>query len=161
MRTTRGGSARLAVVLAAACAQGKPASSADPGQDRAAIDSLHQRDMRAVMAGDTTTLMSLWTDDIVSLPPVGPIRSGREANAAALRESMKQMKESEPVEYRLDFQEVQIVEASAFEWGTYKAVARERPGAAPTTTTGKVMRILRRDSAGEWKVARTIFTIDP
>jgi ketosteroid isomerase-like protein len=117
--------------------------------------------MRAVMAGDTTTLMSLWTDDIVSLPPVGPIRSGREANAAALREGMQQMKGTEPVEYRLDFREVQVVGSNAFEWGTYKAVARERANAAPMTTTGKVMRVLRRESDGEWKVARTIFTVDP
>jgi ketosteroid isomerase-like protein len=117
--------------------------------------------MRAVMAGDTTTLMSLWTDDIVSLPPVGPIRSGRAANAAALRGSTQQMKGSEPVDYRLDFREVQIVGSSAFEWGTYKAVARERPTAATMTTTGKVMRILRRYPDGQWKVARTIFTVDP
>ena len=58
--------------------------------------------MRAVMAGDTPTLMSLWTDDIVSLPPVRPIRSGRAANAAALRETMQQMKGSEPLDYRLE-----------------------------------------------------------
>jgi len=161
MRSTRKWNAWLALVLASACARSSTVPSTGTARDRAAIDSLHQRDMRAVMAGDTTMLMSLWTDDIVSLPPVGPIRSGREANAAALREGMQQMKGSEPVEYRLDFQEVQIVGSSAFEWGTYKAVARGRPGAAPTTTTGKVMRILRRDSDGEWKVARTIFTVDP
>jgi ketosteroid isomerase-like protein len=117
--------------------------------------------MRAVMASDTTTLMSLWTDDIVSLPPSGPIRLGRDANAAALPESMKQSTGIEPIDYRLDFREVQILGNSAFEWGTYQAVARQRPSAAPTTTTGKVMRLLRRDSAGQWKVARTMYTVDP
>ncbi|HEY7636247.1 MAG TPA: SgcJ/EcaC family oxidoreductase [Gemmatimonadales bacterium] len=149
------------MALAIACTRTTPVDSADTGRDRAAIDSLHQKDMRAVMAGDTTALMSLWTDDIVSLPPAGPIRSGRAANAAALRESMEQMKGGEPVEYRLDFQEVQIFGSNAFEWGTYQAVARERASADLTTTTGKVMRLLRRDAEGRWKVARTMFTVDP
>ena len=151
----------LACVLAVACTRMNDSHPRSDAADRAAIDSLHQQDIRAVMASDTATLMSLWTDDIVSLPPSGPIRSGRAANAALLRESMKQSAGIEPVEYRLDFQEVQILGTSAFEWGTFKAVARDRSGGASMTTTGKVMRLLRRNSAGQWKVARTMFTVDP
>jgi uncharacterized protein (TIGR02246 family) len=128
--------------------------------DRAAIDDLHQRDMRAVLAGDTSALMALWTDDIVALPPTGPIRLGRAANAAALRKDTEQSRGIEPMGYRLDFQELQIFDTSAFEWGTYTAIARTNAGAAPDTATGKVMRLLRREPDGQWKVARTMYGVE-
>jgi hypothetical protein len=39
----------------------------------AEIRRLHDRDIRAVLTGDTTTLMSLRTDDIVAMAPGRPI----------------------------------------------------------------------------------------
>jgi uncharacterized protein (TIGR02246 family) len=129
--------------------------------DLAAIERLHEADMRAVVAGDTATLMSLWTDDIVSLPPGAPIQVGRAANAEFMRRGMQASASFEPVDYRLEFREVQLFGDHAVEWGTYRARVRPRGGGQEITSGGKVMRVLRRQPDGSWKVARTIFTADP
>jgi ketosteroid isomerase-like protein len=126
--------------------------------DLAAIDRLHQADMRAVIASDTATLMSLWTDDIVALPPGRGAVVGRAANAASLRTSMAQSVAFVPLEYVLDFQQVELVGDHAIEWGTYRGSVRPREGGSPITYRGNVLRVLRRMPNGSWRVARTMYS---
>jgi ketosteroid isomerase-like protein len=131
----------------------------DTSADRAAIEALHQRDEAAVLAAQADSLIALWTDDIVAMPPGGPIIRGKANNAELLRAALAQQGEHRPLSYELRFEEVQIFDDHAFEWGTYRGTARV--GADTLVGTGKLMRLLARDSTGTWRVARTLFTADP
>ena len=145
----------------AACRSGTPESGRSARRadaDSIAIAELHAKDMKAVAAGDTTTLMSLWSDDIVSLAPRGPIRRGRELNAALLRENMRASLDAEPIDYKLRFDETVIRGDLAVEWGSYSAKVRMRSSGATAESRGKLMRMLRRQPYGSWKVWRTIYT---
>ena len=99
-----------------------------PSEDLIAIAALHERDEAAAQNHDGDTLQTLWTDDIVVLPPKGEPVIGREANLVALREQIEQLKETEITEYRLDFEEVQVLGDRAFEWGRYRGVSRPTGG---------------------------------
>jgi uncharacterized protein (TIGR02246 family) len=125
--------------------------------DLRAIEAINQRDMQFALANDLARMMSQWADDIVLLHPVGPIMRGREAIAAAFRG----VETPEIVEYVLDIHEVTVLGDHAFQWGTYHYGMRARGGAETVRTAGKIMRILRRQSDGSWKIYRGISTMDP
>ena len=128
--------------------------------DRVAIRRLHEADMRAVLAGDTAALMALWTDDIVSLAPDGPVRRGRAANAAYLRATMAAARDVQPLEYRLELDSVELLGSYALEWGSYHGRSRVSSDGRVVSASGKLMRFLRKEADGTWRVARTMFTID-
>ena len=129
--------------------------------DRAAIERLHQRDMAAARAGNAEELAALWSDDIVALPPGGPVMRGAASGRAALEQSLAAAsREVETMSYRLDFEEVTIVGDYAFEWGRFSGTTRPRAGGAESHSSGKLMRILARQPDGDWKVHRTIWNID-
>lgn len=145
------------------CGTGERARRAQSTATRAdsqAIQRLHDADMRAVVANDTATLMSLWTDDIVSMAPDGSVRRGRDANAAYLREQVSAMRGIRPLEYSLRFDEVSIRGDLAVEWGSFTSRSRRDAGGDDMVSGGKLMRVLRRTADGNWLVARTIFTAD-
>jgi len=125
--------------------------------DLAAIERLHQADMRAVVAGDTTTLISLWTEDIVALTEGAPISVGRDSNVKILRRSLELSRDLEPIDYVLEFQSVELLGDHALEWGTYHGRVRQRSGSI-VAYQGKVMRLLRRQPDRSWRVARTMYT---
>ena len=151
------------ILLLAACATrpGAPRApdAAREAADRAAIEALHRADMRAVLAGDTAYLKSILTDDVVSITPDG-VREGRAANEAYMRAAAEASRGMVPVEYVLDFREVVLLGDHAYEWGTVRGRVRPAAGGPDVAYAGKVSRLLRRQSDGSWKVARTMFAAD-
>jgi uncharacterized protein (TIGR02246 family) len=125
--------------------------------DLRTIEAVNQCDVQAALAGDTTTMMSQWTDDFVLLPPVGPIMRGRGTIAEAFRGT----ENPGIVEYVLDIQEVKVFGDHAFQWGTYQYGVRSRTDGNTARTSGKIMRILQRQQDGSWKIHRGISTVDP
>ena len=126
--------------------------------DLRAIEAITQRDVQAALAGDTAMMMLQWTDDIVLLPPAGPIVRGRSASAEVLLGAASTF---EVVEWVFDVQEVKILGDHAFQWGTYHGSVRPRAGGEAVRSSGKVMRILQRQPDGSWKIYRTMSTVDP
>ena len=126
--------------------------------DLRAIEAINQRDVQFALAGDTASMMSQWTDDFVLLQPAGPILRGRSTIAEAFRGVETSV---EILEFVLDIQEVKLLGDHAFQWGTYRYSLRPRAGGETVQTSGKLMRILQRQSDGSWKMHRTISTIDP
>jgi uncharacterized protein (TIGR02246 family) len=125
-----------------------------------AINRLHELDMQASRKWDVDTLVSLWTDDIVSIPAIGPPVIGKEANRAHLLKMKEASRDVEILDYRLDFKDVKIAGEWAFEWGTFSGTIRLVGGDGIERSTGKVMRVLKREADGSWKVARTMFSTD-
>jgi uncharacterized protein (TIGR02246 family) len=129
--------------------------------DLRAIEALNQRDVAALMAGDITSITSQWTDDFTVLPAAGPIVRGRAANVAIVEQSREQLQAIEPVEYVVDFEEITVLGEYAYEWGSYRGSMRPRGGGAAISYGGKLLRILRRQTDGSWKMHRTMMTADP
>jgi ketosteroid isomerase-like protein len=129
--------------------------------DRLAIEALNQHDVKAALASDVAAIVAQWTDDFVVLPPVGPITRGRSANAALVEQGREQMRTLTPVDYVVDFEEITIAGDYAIEWGTFRGSARPLAGGADVTYSGKLMRILKRQPDGTWKMHRTMMTNDP
>jgi ketosteroid isomerase-like protein len=129
--------------------------------DLDAIEALNAQDMAAVLASDLETIASQWSDDFVVLPPAGPIVRGRGANLQAAGRGRAQLQAIEPLEYVVQFEEIQICGDYAYEWGTYRSRMRPRAGGDVMSGSGKLMRILQRQADGSWKMHRTMLTADP
>jgi uncharacterized protein (TIGR02246 family) len=129
--------------------------------DRQAIEALHRADMAASKARDLAMLLSLCSDDCVMLPPGEDPIVGREAIRRSLQQDLQQERDYRITEYVHDFEEVRVLGDWAFEWGTFSAAAEPAGGGPPLRSSGKILRILRRQADGTWKVARSIWNNDP
>jgi ketosteroid isomerase-like protein len=128
--------------------------------DLRAIQALNRHDVDAVLAGDISAIASQWTDDFVALSSRATIR-GKAANLALIEASAEQMHAFEAVDYVVEFEEITISGEFAYEWGTYRGSVRPRAGGEATSYQGKLLRILRRQPDGSWKMHRTMMTNDP
>lgn len=150
-------------LIAAACSSGKQQTNQQGGATQAdleAINQLHRRDMEASKSWDVETLVSLWTDDIVSISQDGPPVVGKEANRNSLLKLKEASSDIDIVEYNLAFNEVKVVGDWAFEWGTFTGTIRSKDGGETSASSGKLLRVLKRDADGSWKVARTMYNND-
>jgi uncharacterized protein (TIGR02246 family) len=129
--------------------------------DREKIEELHQTDTKASMANDVDTLLSLWTDDGVMIRPGGEPVIGKKALTQAMGSYREQLKNITITQYVIDFKEVTIIGDHAYEWGEFhhKYFTKDNPG-KEFEQKGRLMRILRRQPDGQWKVARAIWTVD-
>lgn len=124
------------------------------------IESLHQQDMKAAKSGDYKTLRSLLSPDAVMMPPGQPWIRGAEQLEENYQHMEKAMKKVKILEYEFTFEEVTVLGDYAFEWGTIFGISKEK-GEDPEETTYKLMRILKKDEQGEWKVHRAIWNENP
>ena len=125
---------------------------------RKAIERLHRRDMRASAAGDYAALRALVDDNAVMYPPGGaPQRGAKDVDAAFERMSTTP-RTHEVLEYRLDFEEVKIFGNYAVEWGAIHGATRDLSTGRVVQSEYHIMRVLRRQANGGWKVYRSIWT---
>jgi ketosteroid isomerase-like protein len=82
---------------------------------------------------------------------------GREANRAAILRLRDESRGFQITDYILSFNEVKIVGDWAFEWGTYSGTVKPVDGGDAIRTTGNLIRVLKRDSDGSWKIARAMY----
>ena len=127
--------------------------------DVRAIQALNQHDVQAVLSGDTRAITSQWTDDFVVLSS-GSIVRGKDANVAMVEASAEQINAFVPVDYVVEFEEITVLGDYAYEWGTYRGSMRPRAGGETMSYGGKLLRILRREPDGAWKMHRTMMTSD-
>ena len=124
------------------------------------IEELHKTDMKASLEQDFETLISLWTDDgVLILPNQEPVR-GIEALRKMMEEQREESKAYSITEYVHDFKEVKVIGEWAFEWGIYRGTMVMKDGGEPVSETGKLMRILKKQPDGNWKVSRAIGIAD-
>lgn len=140
------------------CIENAEENSIDP--DLAAIEELHQKDQLASLNGDLETLLSLFTEDGILIPPEGKIIQGREELKEMLLGNQNQFKDYKIIEYVHDFKEVKVIGDYAYEWGTYKGKYKSRETDEEITGSGKLLRILVRQKDGSWKVSRSIWNVE-
>jgi len=136
----------------------RPAKSSAKASARKAIERLHRRDMKASASGDFAALRALVDDDAVMLPPGGAPQRGALDFDAAFERMNAGPKTHEVVEYRLDFEEVKVFGKYAVEWGAIRGATREIATGRVVQSEYHVMRMLRRQRNGSWKVWRSIWT---
>lgn len=141
-------------ITVTSCASKKDNSDID------AINKLHQREMEASRKWDIDTLASLWTDDVVMLPAGEPALIGRDANRASITRLRDQSGSAQIADYILSFNEVKVTGDWAFEWGTYSGTLAPESGGESLRATGKVIRVLKKDADGSWKIARAMYNSD-
>jgi len=125
---------------------------------RQAIEQLHRRDAKASASGDFAALRALVDNDAVMLPPGGPPQRGAKDFDAAYERMNSGPKTHEVIEYRLDFEEVKVFGGYAVEWGAIHGATREISTGRVIQSAYHVMRMLRRQRNGSWKVWRSIWT---
>jgi ketosteroid isomerase-like protein len=125
------------------------------------INELHRKDKEASIKGDFATLITLLTDDCVLLPPDSAPIAGKDAIQKYFDEQKELLSDIEITEYTHDFQEIKICGNWAYEWGYFSNKAKSAAEEDPIKSSGILFRILELQDDGTWKVARSIWNMDP
>lgn len=143
----------IACCLLAACTPA-PAPTPDYAAEEKAI-----LDMEAKWSAskDADTFVSFYTEDVVALPPNGPIASGRAAARAALAPMFA------APGFALSFKSTKVEVARsgelAYSYGTYTMTMNDAKG-APINDKGKFVTVFRKQSDGSWKTIVDTFNSD-
>jgi uncharacterized protein (TIGR02246 family) len=121
--------------------------------DEQAIRELVATWMEATRAGDSKTVLSLMTEDVVFLVAGQPVM--RKAGFAAAQSGQSGMK----FEGTSDIQEIKVLGDWAFMWTRLKVVATPPDGHA-ITRAGYTLSILKKEN-GKWLLARDANLLAP
>jgi uncharacterized protein (TIGR02246 family) len=116
--------------------------------DEQEIRQLVAQWMAATKAGDTETVLSLMTDDVVFLVAGQPPMIGKDAFRAALAQQG-----SVQFEGHSEIQEVQVLGDWAYMWTRLTVIVHRNEGAPPITRAGHTLSVLKRVD-GQWLLAR-------
>lgn len=126
-------------------------------KDIKAIEELRAKDQEASLRGDYKTLRELIDDEGVMIPPGGPVKKGS-TNLDDEFENMKHAyRDVEVIEYEHRFEELEIIGDYAFEWGVASGASRIKSLDEVHRSSFHLMRILKRQKDGSWKVYRSIW----
>lgn len=148
------------LALLAGLSSGQEAADSRRATDMAAIEQLHKRDAAAAKKGDLATLAELWTDDAVALPPGEPPVIGIDAIREWLAKSQPDSSAVEIIDYVLDFKEIKILGDEAIEWGRTSVALRPRGASSISRASGNLMRVLKRQADGSWRVSRSVWNLE-
>jgi ketosteroid isomerase-like protein len=129
--------------------------------DLEAIERLHARDAAASKAQDFETLRTLLDPNAVVIPPKSLAVSALAQLEARIARVKAEPVQVEILDYRFIWDEIELVGDYAFERGRIVGVARPAPDAGPAPMAFNVMRILKRQPDGDWKVYRSIWNEAP
>jgi ketosteroid isomerase-like protein len=123
------------------------------------IKRLRQREQDAALANDYEAQARLQDSDAVILPPGGPAHVGEENIRAAYAQLKHAYRDVEVIAYEMDLSEPQIEGDYAWEWGSIRGRSRISSSAEVHAGNYQVLRILRRQKNGEWKIFRSIWNL--
>lgn len=123
-------------------------------EDIVAIKELHQAWTPAIVDKDFDTLIRLYTDDAIVLPPNGPKAQGR----AAVLDWMKAFPAI--TDANLTIEEIDGYGDLAFVRGAYFMTIVPDGTGEPIQDRGKFIEIRRKQADGSWLMARDIFNSD-
>jgi metallo-beta-lactamase class B len=130
--------------------------AAERGDDRSRIEELHRIDRIATMGPDVDVLLGLLDEEVVSLMPGSAPVVGKDAVRQYMTQLSGSAREFETVEYRQEWKDLRIEGDYAFEWGVFHSKLRRRKDGKLSEQSNQVMRVLKRQPDGFWKVFRTI-----
>jgi metallo-beta-lactamase class B len=130
--------------------------TAERGDDRSKIQELHRVDVIATRDSDLTVLLDLLDDDVVSLMPGADPTIGKAAAERLMRQYAAAAPDYETLDYSQDWKDLRIEGGFAYEWGIFHSKVRKKPDGTTMEQVNRVMRVLRKQPDGFWKVYRTM-----
>ena len=130
---------------------------ATEAEDREAIEQLHQDDIAGSLAFDVDKLTGTWDDEIVAMPPNAKPVVGKAANHEFLLSQQKAMTNVEILSYEENWDEVRTLGEYAYEYGSIRSRIRQANAKDETALEFNVMRVLKKQPSGAWKIYRTIW----
>jgi len=104
---------------------------------------------------DLETLVSLWAEGGLQLPPNCPSRVGKDT----IREGMQHLFDQFIIEHMtIQTEEVRLMGNKAYTHGTYKVHLTPRGGGETKICSGKFLDILEKQFDGSWKINVGCFT---
>jgi uncharacterized protein (TIGR02246 family) len=125
--------------------------------DVQAIKALRARDAAAARAGDFATLRTIMSDEAVVLPPGGKPQVGKADLDASFARMAAAPRTHEVLAYTFDLSEPEIAGSFAFEHGAIRGAMRNLEDGTVEESSYHVLRVLRKEADGEWRVYRTIW----
>jgi uncharacterized protein (TIGR02246 family) len=125
--------------------------------DRQQIRDLIANWIEASAAGDLKTLLGLMAEDVVFLRAGHPPMRGREAFAAAARESEGRIR----LEGKSDIQEIQISGDYAYCWNHLVITITTTEGDKVQKLAGPVLSVFHREADGRWVLLRDANMLTP
>jgi uncharacterized protein (TIGR02246 family) len=122
--------------------------------DEQEIRELVDKWMSASANGDINTVLGLMSDDVIFMVP-GKEPFGKEAFAASSN-GMKDLR----IEGKSDIEEIKVLGDWAW-MRNHLEVTITPPNGTPTTRSGYTLTILRKNSNGEWVIARDANLLTP
>ena len=142
--------------LIVGCQQGEKAageSNADVEADIQAIKDIVADINAAVSAADIDTIMSIYADDAVRIPPKEPAAIGKEA---IQRDAQKMFEEMSPQEKDV-VKDVQVSGNLAVAHIAWSALITPKAGGEPFDANGNWILVFKRESGEAWKVIYSIW----
>jgi uncharacterized protein (TIGR02246 family) len=123
-------------------------------EDERAIRALIDTWMSASKAGDTDTVLSLMTDDVVFMVP------GREPFGKQEFASMSRTMQGARIEGISEIRELQVLGDWAYLRNSLQ-VAVTPPGGNTVRNAGYTLTLLRKEADGRWRLARDANLLTP
>lgn len=111
---------------------------------------------RVTLLNDPKALQQPWTDDAVRLVPDSPADVGKQGIYATDVRTWADAPEFAVVSYKPDIRDVRVVNNWAFECGLFDVGLRP----SSSIVQGKALRILHRESSGDWKFSRIMIALN-
>ncbi|HVT58620.1 MAG TPA: SgcJ/EcaC family oxidoreductase [Thermoanaerobaculia bacterium] len=125
------------------------------------IEAFNQKFMEAGIRMDNAAVMALYGEDSVSLLPGMAPMVGKKTIAAWLDGVVAQMPGYRATKNDLDCRDIQVCGDWATEWCLTHQVVQPPDGKPPIETHGKMLLVLHRENAGEWRIEREMWNNAP
>jgi uncharacterized protein (TIGR02246 family) len=144
----------LFALLAAACACAPSAPAMNAPGDVAAVNALRDKFMKTFNAGDAQAVGNLYTADAIVANNHQPTNTGRDAIITADTALFSAYN----VKLTLTPDETKTMGDSGYDWGrfTFALTPKAEGTPAPPTDEGRYLVLLKKDTDGQWRVARDI-----
>jgi len=124
-------------------------------EDLEAIEEIHRRDVEATKVGDTDSLKSLMDSQCVVFPPDCEPMAGQ-TYLDQIWPTLDDETQPEILELEQDWQELNVFGDFAYEQGVVRYAVRDNEGNV-IREIQQLIRILRRQANGAWRVYRAIW----
>jgi ketosteroid isomerase-like protein len=124
--------------------------------DVEAIKRINVDLIEAFNAGDVSAAVALVTEDAVDLPPNRPAVVGREAIRSFLQSDIDLF----TMNFDDEIVDMEIDGSLAVIWSNYTVTLTPRDGGEPIKSSGKWLKVLKRQPGGSWKFSHNIWNSD-
>jgi uncharacterized protein (TIGR02246 family) len=124
--------------------------------DLAAIEKLHQEDIKATLTQDPKGLMDLWAEDAVRFNPGSPPAVGKQAIGAENEKFHAQYPGFKVLSYTPKYKNIQVEDGLACEWFEREGEYKLSPESPPASWHANGLQVMKRQSDGSWKGALII-----